>query len=329
MKEIRLGTIGSGNIVRSILDSVVQTSGFHLEAVYSRTQQAGSKLAQSYNVSKVYTDLNAFLADDTINCIYVASPNFLHYTHVKMALQAGKHVICEKPFTPKYAQARELIELAREKGLMLVDATPTAYIPNLGLLRQQLDKIGRVRIVMTNFSQYSSRYDNLLEDKVGNVFNPEYCGGCLMDINYYNLFINIALFGKPEHAVYYPNRWKNGIDTSGVLVMQYPDFISTNVGAKDTWGDNFLVIEGEKGHIHTQTSNWLKQLHVVTKTTDEVLSLQEPGTNYLYEIQAIAALLLQEDHQALHRYQQTTLDVMEVLESARIGAGILFPVDCE
>jgi predicted dehydrogenase len=238
-------------------------------------------------------------------------------------------VILEKPFTTKLEHAKELVQIAREKGLYLIDAVPTACLPNLEVIRDHLSEIGRIRLVMANYSQYSSRYDNLLEDKVGNVFNPEYCGGCLMDINYYNLFINIALFGKPEHAVYYPNRWKNGIDTSGVLVMQYPDFISTNVGAKDTWGDNFLVIEGEKGHIRTQTSNWLKQLHVVTKTTDEVLSLQEPGTNYLYEIQAIAALLLQEDRQALSKYQQTTLDVMEVLESVRLDAGIRFPVDCE
>ena len=181
MEEIRLGTIGTGFIVRNILDNVAITDGIRLEAVYSRTTEAGTALAQSYHVSKVYTDLEAFLADEAVNCVYVASPNSLHYRYTKMALLAGKHVICEKPFAPKAAQARELVALAKEKGLMLIDATPTAYLPNLAILQQQLPRIGKIRIVMSNYSQYSSRYDLLLKghtlEEYFEFFNNNYISG--------------------------------------------------------------------------------------------------------------------------------------------------------
>ena len=78
MKEIKLGTIGSGFIVHNILDAVKKTEGISCEAVYSRTKENAKKLAVKYQVQKTYTDVDAFLADEEINCVYVASPNLLH-----------------------------------------------------------------------------------------------------------------------------------------------------------------------------------------------------------------------------------------------------------
>ena len=78
-----------------------------------------------------------------------------------------------------------------------------------------------MKLVLGNYSQYSGRYDRLKEGEVPNVFNPQYGGGALMDINYYNVYLNVALFGKPEKVVYFPNIYENLADTSGILVMQY------------------------------------------------------------------------------------------------------------
>ena len=91
MKEIRLGTIGSGVIVHSVLNGVKRTEGIALEAVYSRTEEKGRKLAEEYGVDKVYTDLGAMLADEAVNFVYVASPNSLHYEQCRRALLAGRN----------------------------------------------------------------------------------------------------------------------------------------------------------------------------------------------------------------------------------------------
>ena len=98
MEEIRLGAIGSGVIVHAILEYVKRTDGLRLVAVYSRTREKGEALAAKYNISKVYTGMDEFLADEEVNFVYIATPNLLHYEQAKAALLAGKHVILEKPF---------------------------------------------------------------------------------------------------------------------------------------------------------------------------------------------------------------------------------------
>ncbi len=328
MKEIRLGTIGSGPIVHSILDNVAVTDGIRLAAVYSRTEEKGKQLAAEYGADKVYTDLDEFLEDEEVNVVYVASPNLLHYEQTKKALLAGKNVVCEKPFCTKAEQARELAALAKEKHLLLVDAVPTAFLPNFEVVKRELPKVGKVKLVLGNFSQYSSRYDQVLEGGKPNVFNPEYGGGCLMDINFYNVYLNIALFGKPQEAIYFPNIYEGLADTSGILIMKYDGFVSESAGAKDTWGVNYFQIEGEKGYIYVKSgSNRMAGVQVVTKDSEENFNEQEKPNPWYYEVGKLTSLLLNEDYETIYQGLDVMVDVMEVLELARKKAGILFPND--
>lgn len=324
MKKIKLGTIGSGDIVHSILDAVRQTEGIECAAIYSRSLEKGNALAEKYQVKSIYTDMQAFLADKEMNFVYIASPNSLHYEQTKMALLAGKNVICEKPFCVKLEEAKELDRLAKEKNLILVEAVTTTFLPNYEILKRELPKVGRIRLVMSNYSQYSSRYDKLLAGELPNVFNPEFAGGSLMDINFYNVFLNVALFGKPEEAVYYPNFCDSiAIDSSGVLVMQYLDFVSQNAGGKDTFGLNFFQIEGEKGYIYIEDgSNGLKSIKVVTKDTEKIFNEQNNLDRWGYEVQNLTKIILADDRDAIRQRMKITLDVVEVIEKARTAAGI-------
>lgn len=329
MKELRLGTIGSGSIVHTILDQVKAVDGIRLIAVYSRSEEKGASLAAEYGADRVFTDLDSFFADEEMNVVYIASPNLLHYEQTKAALLAGKNVICEKPFCTRAEEARELTAIAKESGLFLADAVPTAFLPNLEVMKRELSKIGRVKLVMGNYSQYSSRYDLVLKGEVPNVFNPRYGGGSLMDINFYNVYLNVALFGKPQTAVYYPNRYGELADTSGLLVMRYDGFVSSLAGAKDTWGVNYFQIEGEKGYIYVRDgSNGIAEVRVVTKDTDETFNMQDQNTERrFYEVQKLTEYMLADDYEAVYGRLDVMLDVMEVLEDARKKAGILFPGD--
>ena len=329
MTEIRLGTIGSGFIVHNILDAVEKADGIRCVAVYSRTLEKGQPLADKYRVEKVYTDIEAFLADDEINCVYVASPNSLHYQQAKKALLAGKHVLCEKPFCPRLEEAEELVRIAKENHLLLMEAVPTTYLPNYEVLKRELPKIGRVKLVQGNFSQYSSRYDAFLRGEMPNIFNPEFAGGCLMDINFYNVYLNVALFGEPQTAVYFPNIAKDvKVDTSGILILQYDDFVSTNTGAKDTWGENFFLIEGEKGYIQAEGGSCsLRNLKVVTKDSEEVFWGQEDDARWDYEMKCLTPLLLEENYEEIYKKLDITLKTVEIMENVRKNAGIIFPGD--
>ena len=328
MEQIRLGTIGSGFIVHNILNNVAKTAGISLEAVYSRSAEKAASLAGEYGCAKTYTDMDAFLADPEINTVYIATPNLLHYEQTKKALLAGKHVICEKPFTTKLSHATELAELAKERHLFLMEAAPTSFLPNYAILKRELKQIGKIKLVMSNYSQYSSRYDAVLRGDKPAIFDPMYAGGCLMDINFYNVLLNVLLFGKPKNAAYYANRYPGLSDTSGVMVMEYDGFVSTNTGAKDTWGVNFSQIEGEQGYIYIENgANGILSVRTVTKNSDEVYNAQPNPDRWFYEVQELTRLMLQQDDQSVYDRLENTLNTVEVLENARKAAGILFPGD--
>ena len=327
---MNIGTIGTGFIVHNILDGVALTEGIRCEAVYSRSYEKGKALADKYGVQKVYTKLTDMLEDPLVEFVYVASPNSLHYAQAKLALEYGKNVICEKPFVTSRAKAEELITLAERKGLFLFDAVPPSFLPNWKYLADALPELGRLRLVMSNFSQYSSRYDAVLAGETPNIFSLEFAGGCLQDINFYNLYFNIAMFGKPEKAVYYPNMRPGYADTSGILMLQYPDFLSTNVGAKDCKGINFLQIEGENGYIWVEDGTaGVAQITVQTRQGLRRSDRQSSEDRWLLEIREIEQIVRRNDREECRRRLNVTLEVMEVLEQVRKDAGILFPGDEE
>ena len=328
MDEIRLGTIGSGAIVHEILERVTAVEGICCRAVYSRTRETGEALAKKFQVPKVYTDMEAFLSDDTLNFIYIASPNSLHYPQIKNALNHGKNVICEKPLCATKQEAEDVIALAKARRLFLVDAVPTAFLPNFEIIKKQLPKIGPIKLVLCNYTQYSSRYDQLLGGAAPNVFNPAFAGGCLQDINFYNVYFAAALFGKPLETVYFANRYQHLADTSGVMLMRYDGFVCAAAGSKDARGESLAQIEGESGYIAIPGgSNGIAQVRVVTENSDEIFNAQEHPDRWLYEVEAVTRMILVDDYQRACRLLETTVDVMEVIEISRKKEGIFFPGD--
>ena len=328
MDSIKLGTIGSGMIVRKILNSVMATDGISPEAVYSRTEKNGLKLADDYKCGKVYTDMSLFLNDPDINTVYIASPNILHYEQSKAALIAGKNVICEKPFVTRKCEAEELAELAEEKGLFLAEAAPTAYLPNFQILKKELPEIGKVRLIMSNYSQYSSRFDALLRGEKPNIFNPQFAGGCLMDINYYNILLNVLLFGVPKSAEYHYNRHLDMADISGTVILDYDGFISSNCGAKDTWGVNYFQIEGDNGYIYIDGgSNGIQSVRVVTRDSDKTFNEQSNLDRRYFEIQALTRLMLARNYSTIRARMNTTIQTVGLIEQLRLRSGLIFPTD--
>ena len=325
--EIRLGTIGSNFIVHNILRHVVKTPGFTYTAAYSRSAEKARALADQYGAKRSYSDMDAFLADEEVNFVYIAVPNSLHFQTAKAALLAGKNVLLEKPFCPELAEAEELVELAKARGLILADMTPTAYLPNLPVLKEQLPKIGQIRLVMGNYTQYSSRYDRFRAGEQDNVFTAEFAGGSLMDINYYNVYLNTALFGKASSARYFPNI-QRGIDTSGVIVLEYDGFVSQNAGAKDCRGENFFQIEGEDGSIFVPGGvSCMEQIRVVTREGTETFGIPHESDLWGWVVKELARIIGSDDLTPLEEGLNTMLGVIGTIERARKDAKIFFPGD--
>ena len=317
-----IGTIGTGQIVEKIIENIQKTEHLRCGAVYSRSFEKGSSLAGKFGITKVYTELEALMSDEAIDIIYIASPNSLHYSQAKMALEHGKHVICEKPMTPVYAQAKELFDLAKERELFFFEAVTIGHAPNFAIVREQLSKVGRVRLVLGSYSQYSSRYDMLRRGEVSNVFDTRFLGGALMDINFYNIYEFTALFGRPKKVAYYPNLYENGVDTSGILMMVYPDFVCQCTGAKDTFGVNSVQIQGEDGYIFVDGStNASGPVKVVTREGEAVYDAQPDGNQWYYEMQSLDKIFDNRDRNRQEALMQASLDTAWVLEQARAFVG--------
>lgn len=322
-------TIGTGFIVDWFLTAVQESANISCVAMFSRKESSARMLADKYEIDKIYTNLDDMLKDEEINFVYVASPNSLHFEHALKALQAGKNVICEKPFTSTVEEFDHLVKEAQDRHLYLFEAIVTAHMPNYLRMKKELPRLGTIRMVQCNFSQYSSRYDKFLQGETPNVFNPEFSGGALADINIYNLHYVIGFFGKPKTVHYYANKHANGIDTSGVVLMQYDGFQAVCVGCKDTRSECIAQIQGEKGFItmRSETSRCAAYTIQIGRERAEHPSIVQNDVALYYELQDFRDIYKLDDYERCTQLLAYSRTVMEVYEAARRDAGIVFAAD--
>ncbi|WP_028776181.1 Gfo/Idh/MocA family protein [Shimazuella kribbensis] len=325
---MNIATIGTGPIVDSMMPAIQELEDIQCIAMYSRKEETARALAEKHKITTIYTGLDAMLMDPSIDVVYVASPNSLHYTHSYQALQKGKHVICEKPFTSTVQELEVLIALAKSKNLLLFEAITTIHLPNYQFIKENISKLGPIKLVQCNYSKYSSRYQQLLTGDTPNIFNPVYSGGALMDINIYNLHFVVHLFGKPALVTYMANKHSNGIDTSGVLVLRYKDFIAELVGSKDSNSMHFAMIQGENGYLHVESSVG-ECRKVMLDVPDQKMEWnnQTNANQLFYEMQTFHQIYQAGDTTTCYQLLDHSLAVMQIVETARKDAGIVFSAD--
>ena len=326
---MKLGIVGSGMIVQEFLPSLVQLEGLEIMGMQGTKKSIGKveEICVKYGIPKFTDDFNK-LCEFGIDTVYIAVPNFLHFEYCKKALEKGLNVIVEKPMTTNYRQAKELSDSAKEKKLFLFEAITTLYFENYKKIKDWIGKIGDVKLVQSQYSQYSSRYDAFKRGEILPVFDPEKAGGALMDLGLYNLHYVLGLFGKPENAKYYANIERN-IDTSGVLMIEYKNFNAMCVCAKDSEGKRIGVIQGNEGKITSEEAPslvgkvTLEMYDGTTESFDDGFSKDRVVPEFKAFIRAVS----ENDLEFCYRQLEKSLLVSEVQTKARLGAGIRFPQD--
>jgi len=327
---MRIGVVGSGKIVAECLPVLKSIESISCVAICARegSRDRAEALARAQGIGAVYTDYAEFLRDSDIDLVYLGIVNSQHYAYALGALEAGKGVICEKPFTSTYRELEELALVARRKGLFLFEAITTLYFPNFIYLGKQIGRLGEIKLVQCNYSQYSSRYDRYLAGEVLPAFDPELSGGALYDINVYNVHFVTALFGRPEAVSYAANRGANGIDTSGALLMRYPGFSALCCGAKDSESPGYAVVQGSKGYVElVGASNAALAVRSRIGGEAESVNLQARVHRMRYEFEAMADLFSRRDLARCYGNLDHSLEVMDVLTRARADARIVFAAD--
>ena len=325
---MKLGIVGSGKIVQEFLPWLASSGAVELAALCStpRSAEAAAALCAQYGVPLHTTDYGQLLA--ACDTVYIALPNLLHTPYAKAALEAGRNVIVEKPLAPAAAEAAALARLAHQKGVFLFEAMTTQYLENYRKLRALLPRVGQVRLVQCNFSQYSSRYDAFCAGQVAPVFDPQQAGGALMDLGVYNVSYIVGLFGEPQQ-VHYAANIERGIDTSGILTMEYSSFKAVSIAAKDCAAPARYIIQGTKGYLlQKSTANICGAVTFhANDGREEHFSLNGKRPRCAAEFEAFAHAIDTGDQELCSGMLDTSLAVSRVLTAARRDAQIRFPCD--
>ena len=322
---INVGIIGSGFIVRPFIESIKAVKGYKCRAICARNIEKLKALKEEYNMDYYSTDVEELFNDPKIDVIYLAVPNNIHYSLCKRALLANKHVIVEKPFTPTYIQAKQLIDLAYKKNLIVFDAVTLIHNPNYLKIQELIKDIGEIKMVTCNFSQYSSRYDSFKKGIILPVFDYKQAGGALMDLGIYNINLIVGLFNEPKKVNYYPNM-KRKIDTSGLLVMDYGKFKVSSIAAKDCKAPSGFCIEGDLAHIKSDyPCNILRDIYYVdNKGNSKHYDLKHNQLNHYHEFKEFKRLYKEKDLKKAREYNKLTLKTIRVLEKAIKSGKIIF-----
>lgn len=326
---MKLGILGSGKIVKEILPVLEQVENIELVAIAARNKGKLEELVEEFNIGKYYIGIDNLLADPDIDTVYVALPNYLHYEAMDKAIAKGKDIICEKPFCGNLRESEDIFARVFAKGLIVLEAASHRFIPNALAVRDELKKLGEIKIVSFNYSQYSSRYDKFKEGEIAPVFDRSMNGGALMDINFYNVDYLSMLFGRPKAVKYFPNMEK-GIDTSGILYLDYGNFKAVAIGSKDSDASLVNTIQTDRGSIEiTDAINSFSSFRIKESGKDvfREVNVNEPCHRMVYEFREFLEIISQRDMEKARELSKISLDTSWILTEARKFSAIDFPND--
>lgn len=324
---MNLATIGTGMITSWFLTCWKET-GNACYAVYSRSIEKGENLRQKFAAQRVYTELDALLADQKVEVVYIASVNSLHFLHAKKALLAKKHVLLEKPFTSTQEECQELIALAKKQQVILMEAITTCDLPHLSIIKKELHRIAPIHMVTCNMSKVSSKYEAFMRGEQPNVFTTKYSGGALVDLNVYNLHFMIALFGMPKHSRYHARKVQ-GIDVAGTLILEYEDKMGVCIAAKDSDANSFVEVQGENGVLRIESdAATCTALRIQPHDEEERYYHEQTHTlTHYYYLLAFLSMVETSDFKQRDERLAHTLNVITLLEKSRKQEQLYFEAD--
>lgn len=246
MDMVRWGVVSAGRISHTFVKDMSYVSTGVVTAVAARDLDKAKAFAQQYKIEKAYQGYDALFNDADIDAVYISTPHTLHFEHAKQALLAGKHVLCEKPFTVTPEQTRELTELAKRQGLFLMEAMWTYFLPAIKKAKTWVEqgRIGQLRHIKADFG-YPLPYDPDRRE-----WDASLGGGCLLEMGIYPLSLNYLFNPSCQFDIaVVGRRAANGADRDVSLVFDYGDSVSTLNTTFDCRLPNWAFIVGTEGYI--------------------------------------------------------------------------------
>lgn len=305
-------TIGTGWIVEEFIESAKVVDGVEVITNYSRDIEKAKAFSKKVGVNNYCDSFEDIIDDESLNTVYIATPNALHYKQAKFFLENGMNVIIEKTIVAELEHAKELYSIAKKNKLMIFEAISNIHMPNFKVIKESLSKLGNIRMATSNFSMLSDQYEDAIKGNVANKFDPNYAGGALMDMTIYNVHLIYHLFGKPDNAIYYANI-ENGIDTSGVVFMDYTSFKGIAIGGMDSDAKSFFEVQGENGYIRSDYhTNEISNLTLNVKGEETKIDMNT-DLRMSYEISIFQELFSTGNYDQVYKNFEDSIEVVGIV----------------
>jgi len=314
---MNLGIVGTSFIAHDFADAA-RSAGFTITGVVSRDFDRGKAFLSRHGSGTVHSSMEDMAANKSIDVVYIASPNALHYPQSLAAIRQGKHVLVEKPCYMSMTQLEEVLRCAEEKSVYVLETLRSFYTPAIEHIRNALPKIGKVRHVYFNRMQYSSRYDSHKAGLPTSTFNKELGGGALGDLGIYVIYGLLDLFGNPATVAYQSQYLDSGVDAVTDLLLGYNGFNSILTASKvsDTHLDS--EIQGEQGSILIKSPFLYDEILLKEKcgTTTLLFDCKEIKDMHL-QTAALYQIITDKDKGKLARAHQFMRDSTAILDACR------------
>ncbi|MCL4265853.1 MAG: Gfo/Idh/MocA family oxidoreductase [Anaerolineae bacterium] len=326
--KIRWGILGTGIIARKFADGLAVLPDAVLTAVGSREERTATNFAAQYAVPQAHASYEALAQDPTVDVIYIATPHVFHLENSLLCLEQGKAVLCEKPFTMNRRQAEAIFSLAEAKGLFVMEAMWTYFLPAVTMVRQLLQDgvIGEVRMLTADFGYRAAI------DPHGRHFSPALGGGALLDVGIYPLALAHMIFGPPTQITSMAHLGETGVDEQAAIILGYEKgelaLLHTAVRTETV---QEAVIMGTNGRLKIHFPWWQPTRLTLTQPgqADQLIELPFTGNGYNYEATAVMDCLRSGKTQHPLMPWATTLALQDTMDKIRTQWELRYPADEE
>ncbi len=318
---LRWGIAATGKIAASMCTALRTLPDAEVVAVGSRSQDAADAFAQQFGIPRAHGSYEELWADPDVDIVYVASPHSHHHAMTIAALDAGKHVLCEKAFAINAGQAREMVEAARRNDRFLMEAMWTWFIPAVVDIRQRVldGEIGELKVVEANFGV-------AMTDSDGRHRRIDLAGGAMLDVGIYPVSFARFLAGDPIEAKVGGTLGETGVDTNvgGVVT-----FASGALGVFHTSLDMMTSMRasvyGTLGRIDVDAPFWFPNSFTVYLTGEEPARVEMPHSGLAHEAAHAMARIRDGHRESDVIALATTVSTMELLDDIRAQIGVVYP----
>ncbi|MDD5582868.1 MAG: Gfo/Idh/MocA family oxidoreductase [Candidatus Marinimicrobia bacterium] len=326
MQKIKWGILGTGRMAEIFTTELQYLPMASVQAVGSRDIHKANTFADRFKIPERFGSYENFVRDASVDVIYVATPHSFHKENTLLALEAGKHVLCEKPFAINFQEADVMIQTAHHKGLFLMDALWVHFTPLMQWLKMSVEEG-----YLGNLGMFSGAYGYAMAfDPSSRIFNPALGGGALLDVGIYPLSTSIRLLGIPEDVVALAKRGNTGIDERTGCVMKTGDGkISVFYTAVINQMPLDFTVMGEKGII-TVPGPWWHQDRLIIKPVsgnpqEKTFPFEHRG--YGYMAQHVMMCIQNGVTESPILPHSQTLSIMNTMDKIRQAIGLTYPME--